>query len=723
VKRKIAILWHQHQPHYRNPHSGKIELPWVRLHGLKDYYGMVAILKDFPKFKATYNLVPSLLMQLECYLKGEKDIYQELFIKDAGLLTTEEVAFLVRHFFSANYPNLIKPFPRYRFLYEKQKQYKATVNNSSDWIHVFTTNELRDLQVWYPLCHFDETYKSDDSRVKALIKKGTHFSEADKRVVQEVEMELLGKIIPVHKEFADRGQIEISTTPFYHPILPLLLDPQQGRVANPSLPEYDLHFHWKDDAVFQLEQALTYMEKIFGHKPAGIWPSEGSLSREVLEIMAEMGVRWTATDEANLSKSLDIPMHRDHDFILQNPDVLYKPYVLETPGKDNGKTKIFFRDRHLSDLIGFHYRKMPYKKAAADLVDRIKRIPSTSNSDMVVPIILDGENAWEYFHNSGRDFLAEFFQRVSDDDSLETVTFSEVLDMEPGKIRNYSPGSWINGNFDIWIGDEEDRKGWQLLAKTRAAIEEVKDFLPVEKIQEVKELLSIAQGSDWFWWFGKENYTPDLDIFDNLFRKNMQKIFEILGKDVPMEFYLPVSTASAAKGARVDITTPSAPLKPYIDGQINSYLEWLCAGRLEAAAFGGAMNIATPLATTLYYGFDPMHLYLRIDTEKKALDYFNEDYSLEIIIKKKRKQFILKVKPGKNHLPIPKPGELPFQSAIDRVIECAVPLLPLKLGIGDAFQLSLQWKRNGQPFQAIPPQDYFPLSVPTAKDYAHTWQV
>jgi alpha-amylase/alpha-mannosidase (GH57 family) len=720
LKRKIALLWHMHQPYYKNPHTGKMALPWVRLHGLKDYYGMVAMLKDFPRFKATYNLVPSLLVQLESYLKGEKDIFQELFIKDALTLTPDETAFLVRHFFSANYLNLVKPYPRYKTLFNKRKEHKASVKDPCQWHKIFSTDELRDLQIWYPLCHFDEEYKDNDERVKFLIRKGEHFSESDKRIVQEVEMELLGRIIPVYKEFAEKGQIEISTTPFYHPILPLLLDPQLGRDANPHLPEYDLNFHWKEDALHHLEEGLAYMKRTFGKTPAGMWPSEGSLSREVLEIMSDLGIRWTATDEDNLSRSLGIPIERDHDFIVNNPDLPYKPYVISKAGGGNHGIRIFFRDRHLSDLIGFHYRKMSYKRAAADLVERLKRIPAPPAGDMVIPIILDGENAWEYFHRSGRDFLGEFYQMAGDDPELEPVTFSEILDMEinnkPGVIHHFKAGSWINGNFNIWIGDEEDRKGWELLEKARNAFLEHKDNLTSEQTEKIRQYLSIAQGSDWFWWFGSENYTEDLDIFDSLFRQNLQKVFEVIGIEVPIEFYIPVSTTSAAGGGGTRVLPPSAPIKPVINGNINSYFEWLNAGQLEASALGGAMNIAAPLAHNLFYGFDLLHLYLRIDTGQTPDHYFEKGYGLEIIIKKKRKQF---------HLPIHPTGEtdIPIKSAVNQVIELAIPLKPLKLKPGDIFHLQAEWTRNGQHFQSIPTNAYFHLTVPTARDYASTWQV
>jgi len=691
-----------HQPFYRNPYTRKLELPWVRLHALKDYYGMVRILKDFPGIKATYNLVPSLLVQLEGYSEGQRDIFQEVFRKDAESLNPKETGFLVRHFFSANHEHLIKPYPRYEYLYNKRES-------------GFSVEELRDLQVWFSLCYFDEEYKEEDSRIRALIEKGEHFTEEDKRVVEAVELELLGRIIPEYRRFADTGQVEISTTPFYHPILPLLLDPQQGRAANPNLPRYPLHFNWREDAVSQLESALDYMEKTFGRRPTGIWPSEGSLSEEVLGILDDLGVKWTATDELNLSRSLSVPIERDRHFTVRDPSFLYRPYVLE-----GGRTRIFFRDHHLSDLIGFHYQKMGSMEAARDLVERIKAIGVSvqkedgQGSESVVPIILDGENAWEYYPGSGREFLREFFRLVEEDESVETVTFSECLDMEPGVIKHFSAGSWINGNFDIWIGDEEDRKGWRLIEAARNAFQRKKETMRLSKEQtrEIMEYIYIAEGSDWFWWFGKENYTPDLHIFDRLLRKNLQKVYDLLGVTAPEELFTPVS--SALKKAETDIVSPKSYITPAIDGRVGNYFEWLNAGSIDVVpGAGGAMAFSNPLVTGLFYGFDAAHLYLRVDTTGEACSYFERGYTLEIVFLKDSEKKVLDIKElsGKGDI------------AVDTVIECRVSLGYLSVREGDSFHLYLEWKSGGEFFQTIPGHGYFTLTVPTEKDYAQFWLV
>lgn len=716
TKKYIAFLWHMHQPYYRDPYTGKMELPWTRMHGLKDYYGMVNILEEFPRVKATYNLVPSLLLQIEQYLGGGTGLFMDVFRKDAGALSVEEIHFLVRHFFSANYQNLVKPYPRYRFLYDKKERLQHARSGQPAWEKIFDTREIRDLQVWFTLCHFDETYKSGDPRVKELLEKGEGFTEADKRIIEEVETEILSKIIPEYTRFAEKGQVEISTTPFYHPILPLLLDPQEGRAANPSLPKYDLQFHWPEDARRQIETALDYMKKTFGRVPVGIWPSEGSLSRETLDMFDDMGIKWTATDEANLAKSLGIQIDRDHRFHVRNPRDLYRSYCL-----GGQKTRLFFRDRHLSDLIGFHYRGMPYRVAARDLVDRIKHIDFPGEKHAVVPIILDGENAWEHYPGSGREFLKEVFRLIDSDEELETVTFSEAVELEkkPRILKQFKSGSWINGNFDIWIGDEEDRRGWRLLEKAWSMLEAARGDLTPEQLKTAREYLAIAQGSDWFWWFGSENFTAELDIFDGLFRKNLQKVYDVAGKEVPVEFSVPV--CGGARGFGIEITRPTCCIHPKIDGSPGSYFQWLHAGRFEVGSIGGAMNIHNPLVDTIFYGFDQTNFYLRIDTKKDARYYLENDYTLDIFIKKDSGLKRFKINPVPQTVGIE--GEIIPEFAVDRIVEAALPLALLELSSGDEFYFQLEWKFQGRFFQLIPAGHYFHLTVPTKKDYADCWLV
>jgi len=713
-KTRLAILWHMHQPCYRNPHSGRFDLPWLRLHALKDYFGMVHLLEEFPDLRLTFNLVPSLLSGLEQYLGGASDEFAEIFRKPAEELAADEVQFLVRHFFSIQHENHIMPYRRYEALYQK-KMLWLSQQPDPDWPRIFTAAELRDLQVWFQLAYFDEFYKDGDERVGALLRKGRHFSEADKQTVSAVEAEILGRIIPEYRKFQDQGQIELSTSPYYHPILPLLLDPQAGKKANPSLASYDLDFNWEDDARAQLLSGLDLMEKTFGKRPRGIWPPEGGLSEGVLRLFEESGIAWTASDEEVLSRSLPRPLERDAGFRVTDPGALYSPY-----GQPGSPLKIFFRDHLLSDLIGFYYQKFSAPDAAADLFQRIKAIAQAGPEGLTIPIILDGENAWEFYPGSGRAFLREFYRLVTQDPGIETVTFSAALDRPARELLKLKSGSWINGNFDIWIGDRDDQRAWELLKAARDAFSAARGRLDAGEVREIEDLLHIAQGSDWFWWFGKENYTPDIDIFDSLFRRNLQKIFQLLGQPVPEALLAPIPRSTPAD--HLAVTRPQDYLEARIDGETSDYFEWLDAGRADILSYGGAMNIANPLVKTLFFGFSRDHIFLRIDTKKNARTYFENNFSLRLVLQSGPERWQGDIAAGG---PGPAMDNFPAgaRGAVGRIIEVKVPFTALKTSEGGEFQLQMHWSFNDQPFQDIPAREALKIRIPGARDYAAYWQV
>jgi alpha-amylase/alpha-mannosidase (GH57 family) len=713
-KTRLAILWHMHQPFYRNPQSGNFDLPWLRLHALKDYYGMVHILEEFPSLHLTFNLVPCLLSGLELYHAGVTDSFQEVFHKPAAALSREEIEFLVQHFFAIQYENHIKPFRRFDFLYHK-KMARLAQQATPDWQQVFSLVELRDLQVWFQLSYFDEFYKNNDPRIGALIAQGQAFSEKDKELVSAVENEILQQIVPEYRKFQDSGQIELCTSPFYHPIMPLLLDPQEGRKANPGLPAYDLEFDWEDDLRSQLQAALALMEKTFGRRPQGIWPSEGSLSERVMHILAQMGITWTASDEHILSRSLPRELERNSRFQITTPEVLYKPYRLA-----GNPVHIFFRDQLLSDLIGFYYQKFSAVDAAADLHKRIKEIALSSTEELTISIILDGENAWEFYPHSGRDFLREFYRRLSQDSEIETVTFSQALDAPSSELAKLKAGSWINSNFDIWIGDNEDQRAWEFLKGAKEAFGAAKHRLVHGQIAAIEELLHISQGSDWFWWYGRENYTPDIAVFDNLFRQNLIKIYQILQQTVPEALTRPI--AAAVHVNRLNIVQPQDYLEVIIDGKISDFFEWQDAGRIDINSYGGAMNIANPIVKTIYFGFDKNHIFLRIDTKKDSLTYFENNFSLRVSLQSERKLWqgvIFK----KEQLLIMKKFSSGAKGAVARIIEIKVPFSSLDIDSGSTLELKLEWSFNGQPFQTIPAGDPIKITIPDGKTYATNWQV
>src|SRR5205823_5201108 len=396
---RVAIVWHMHQPFYKDLVTGEYRLRWVRMHALKDYYGMVKLLDEFPNVHQTFNLVPSLIAQLQEYVAGTaRDPFLDIAAKPARELAQDDRRFALQYLFQANATNLIGRYPRYRELYE---QFRGAGGDGEHAEPYFVAQDYTDLQVLSQVTWFDEFFL-DDLDVAALIKKGRSFSEDDQHFVIAKQAELLAKVLPAYKSAAQRGSIEISTSPYYYPILPLLCDSDAGAQSSPGLPLPRARFQHPEDAREQLQRGLELHQQAFGITPRGVWPSEGSVSDDVLEIAYELGVEWMATDEGVLGRSLNIGFSRDEHGILQNggAEALYQPYRWE---KRRAAMNLLFRDHALSDLIGFVYSGMDAAEAAQHLVQRIKDSAKpllASGHDPVVPIILDGENAWEFYPRS-----------------------------------------------------------------------------------------------------------------------------------------------------------------------------------------------------------------------------------------------------------------------------------------------------------------------------------
>jgi len=465
---RVVLLWHMHQPFYKDLVSREYRLPWVRMHGLKDYFGMVKLAEEFPGVHQTFNLVPSLITQLQEYASGSAlDPLLELAAKPTAELSPEERRHALEYLFQANPIHLIGRYPRYHELWER---FHGAGENPAKAERFFQTQDYTDLQVLSQLAWFDE-FCLKEPEILALVQKGHTFNADDQRFVIAQERQLLSKILPEYKNAADAGVIEISTSPFYHPILPLLCDTNAGSISNPGLPLPQNRFHHPEDARAQLQSGLDLHQQVFGKRPQGVWPSEGSVSEEVLALAHELGVKWMATDEGVLGRSLDFHFARDPAGHLPRDaaEQLYSIYSFEKPPTE---MKLFFRDHTLSDLIGFVYSGMPAKDAATHLIQNIKTSSESlikQGKDAVVSIILDGENAWEYYPESGREFLRRFYAALQDDPEVEAITPSEAIAQQHDfrKLSSVVPGSWINANFNIWIGAPEDNKSWDYLAAAR----------------------------------------------------------------------------------------------------------------------------------------------------------------------------------------------------------------------------------------------------------------
>src|ERR1700684_1781523 len=467
---RVILLWHQHQPFYKDLVTGEYRLPWVRLHGLKDYYGMVKVLDEFPHVHQNFNLVPSLMVQIQDYADGAaSDPFLRVAAKPAKDLSPDERRFALQYLFQANPQNLIGRYPRYRELWERFREHGDHPDRAERY---FQAQDFTDLQGLSQLAWFDE-FLLEDQDVAALMAKGQHYSLEDQQFIIRRERELIGKVLPAHAEAAKNGSIELSTTPFYHPILPLVCDTSTGVVSSPGLPLPQHRYRHPEDALEQLTRGLDLHEKVFGLRPKGVWPSEGSVSEEVLAIAHSLGIQWMATDEGVLGRSTGSFFARDGNGRLPGDlaEQLYNVHRYE-----NGSTamNMVFRDHTISDLIGFVYSGMAPAEAAQHLIGNIKEAAKpvlSRGRDAVVSIILDGENAWEYYPKSGRGYLRRFYDALQRDPEIEPVTISEAIgrhkDSDFAPLQRLVPGSWINANFNVWIGSPEDNLAWDLLSEAR----------------------------------------------------------------------------------------------------------------------------------------------------------------------------------------------------------------------------------------------------------------
>ncbi|MBI5344115.1 MAG: glycoside hydrolase, partial [Deltaproteobacteria bacterium] len=461
-----------HQPLYKDPLTGEYLMPWALLHGTKDYYDMAAILDEFPEVHQTFNLVPSLIEQLNDYAAGRAtDTYRSLSLKPAQKLTRADKAFLLKNFFQANWDNMIRPVGRYWELLRKRG-----ASNEPDAIETalryFSGQEYLDLQTLFNLVWIDPEIIRRDRFLTDLLLKGKSYTEAEKTGLLDKQIEIIKMILPKYRELYDKGIVELTTSPYYHPIMPLLNDSDSAKVAMPYAAMPRERFLHPEDAAAQLKKGMALFEAAFGRRPKGLWPPEGSVSFEVLPMIREEGIDWIASDEEILANTLRKPVRRDPAGHCHDP-LIYKPYTV--PAGD-GQLAVFFRDHVISDRIGFDYAKMRPEDSADELVARLMHIRGLVNdpSDHIVPIILDGENAWENYRNDGRDFLVALYSKLSRHPHLQCVTFSEF--MANGGLKGQErlqwlyPGSWINHNFKVWIGHAEDNTAWDYISAARDAL-------------------------------------------------------------------------------------------------------------------------------------------------------------------------------------------------------------------------------------------------------------
>ncbi|MBF2002371.1 MAG: glycoside hydrolase [Synechococcales cyanobacterium M58_A2018_015] len=608
----VAFIWHQHQPLYKSQLDKKYHLPWVRLHGTKDYLDLVLLLERYPKLHQTVNLVPSLILQIEDYVAGTAfDPYLSLTLSDVDTLEREQRQFILEHFFDAHHRTLIDPHPRYRELYMLRQ------DKGNDWcLEHWQPQDYGDLLAWHNLAWIDPLFW-DDTEIAQWLEQGKGFSLSDRQRIYSKQRQILSRIIPQHRQMQERGQIEVTTTPYTHPILPLLADTNAGRVAVPQMKLPKLRFQWPEDIPRHLTKAKQVYRERFGCEPRGLWPSEQSVSPAILPYVAEQGFQWLCSDEAVLGWTLNHFFHRDSAGTVQEPELLYRPYRLETA---QGNLAIVFRDHRLSDLIGFTYSAMEPRRAATDLVGQLEaigrelRTRQTGEQPWLVTIALDGENCWEFYEQDGKPFLEHLYQILSEHPNLQLVTVSEFLDQFPPTATlpadKLHSGSWVDGSFTTWIGDPAKNRAWDLLAAARQVLANHPEATE-ENNPDAWEALYAAEGSDWFWWFGEGHSSNQDAMFDQLFREHLITLYRALNEVVPLSLLHAVED----HGSQGD-HLPESFIHPTIDGTGDEQ-DWDKAGRIEIGGARGTMHRSS-VVQRIWYGVDHLNFYLRIDFKAGA---------------------------------------------------------------------------------------------------------
>ena len=604
----VAFVWHMHQPYYKDVLSNSFLLPWVRLRCAKDYYKMPALLDSYPGIKQTFNLVPALVDQVQDYVDGGfQDVYLDLARRPVSGLTADERAFIARWMTESSQIRRVRQYPRYLELVRKREQVGPPT--ADGMATLYSDVELRDLLVWFNLSWIGPEAMERDPEISELVRKDRFFSDADIEPVLRAQFELLRKVLPKYREVQERGQAELITSPYCHPILPLLADLGIARVARPDLKMPRAAFRHADDAAEQLRLGIEAHRHHFGRRPRGAWPPEAAVSDDALRLAADHGLEWMVSDEAVLSRSLASPIVRDAQGRVAQADQLYAPYRIEGSGSP---IHLVFRDALLSNAIGFEYQNAPAEAAAADLVARLRDIQEgQQDTPMLAVIALDGENCWDSYEANGNPFLHALYSRLVRERELKTVTVSEFLADFPTQrsLSRIHPGSWINANFDTWVGDEEHNVAWDLLAQARDFLSERERAADShERLAAARREALIAEGSDWFWWFGRSHDSGMDQIWDSLFRLHLRNIYMSLEQQPPAELYRPVAKQTGGAASK----RPHRKITPKLNGVLDQE-EWEAGGYVDVSALFGAMHPPKGAVRRIWFGHDDRNLYLRFD--------------------------------------------------------------------------------------------------------------
>lgn len=753
MKLRICFLWHMHQPYYKDPETGAYILPWVRLHAIKDYAALPRIFRRHPGVRHTVNLVPSLLIQLRDYVEnGAEDLFLSVSRKNALDLTQDDERFLLRNFFSAFAPTMILPQPRYADLYRGHAQALQSVEKRNGGFGSYGMSEYIDLVTLFNLTWFHPSFRDEDPELSRLWRKGSGFTEREKGYVLDRQIAVMSQVFEEYRRLSTSDGGELSSSPMYHPILPLLIDNRSALDTGSDTKLPNLPFRYPEDARAQLDRGKEVFREIFHYEPAGLWPSEGSVSPAALDIASQAGYRWAATDETLLAKAFRKQVHRDTNGTPLEPKWFYRPYAAPSTGR---LLPVFFRDHRLSDLIGFEYSRWDASDAANNFIYNIKNIYNVLSSDtsindqsvFVIPVILDGENAWEYFPDSGVSFLDRLLSGLESlKPEIQCVTFTDALQesSELMELPSVPTGSWIDGTFNIWIGHSEDHAAWEMLSRARFLLEKKTspyrnraEKLPVN-LEKAYECLLVAEGSDWCWWYGDDHFTPHGPEFDRLFRHNIKASYKEMGETLPDNLDIPIINTERISVGKNRIDAPRSFIDPRIDGVVTSWFEWSSAKRvLPNPEFGAMHRAGHGFLDCFYYGFNDSELFLRFDLDPVAIEIGNRlEFELFFPQKGRRLSASLDLK-GKictfefkaitdrandaREATVLDPGKI--RMAFQKVLETAIPFESIRCGGEDRIEFFLTLNSDGSFGERWPMFGAYSAELPGNDFKERMWEV
>jgi alpha-amylase/alpha-mannosidase (GH57 family) len=543
---ELMLLWHMHQPEYRDYATGRFVQPWVYLHALKDYADMAAHLERHPRVRVVVNFVPVLLDQLEDYADqfasgALRDPLLELLARDpATPLTAAERRLALEQCFHANHEKMVQPYAPYHGLYELHRMLEHQGRGALDYLG---DQYFYDLVTWYHLAWTGETVRRAAPLVARLVSGSMSYTYTDRRALFELVGEVVSGIVPRYRALAADGRVELSSTPHFHPLAPLVIDLASAREARADLPlPHAQGYPGGEERVrAQLDLANESHARRFGRAPAGIWPAEGAISTRVLDAFARAGVRWTASGEAVLKNSLAASAKGASPAGVDRR--VYRPYRW-----DKSALTCFFRDDRLSDLIGFEYARWRSDEAAVAFVRELEAIAAAAPADdpPFVAVILDGENCWEYYPYNGFYFLDALYAALETHASIRTLTGAQACERTqalPGTLERVVAGSWVYGDLTTWIGSPEKNHAWDLLCAAKSSFDLVtaSGRLDAGARAAATRQLAACEGSDSFWWMGDYNPAHAVARFDALFRANLERLYRLLGLPVPVTLAEPIS--------------------------------------------------------------------------------------------------------------------------------------------------------------------------------------